>query len=234
MEPLDLDFLSENKIIDIVKNIYLIYINNGSRSPSKVLFFHKEIKNVLSNIFKEEKGYNIEIEKQVLSTNSSFKKRCDIVISRKGKIEIIIPTKIIMSNFKQNRNNYFENLTGEICHLKWANENVFIIPINIFMNETVYLTKNKIIKKFERVEYKDFQSYKILLQKGLCYNIVNIIMDVKHNNNIGEVFKTSPFINNFNILYGRGGGGINISENKTKKLLKLFYDLELLLTTTYY
>lgn len=197
---LPLFFSQKDKIINIVKNTYLIYMKNNPRSSKKVDYFHKEIKNILGNVFTKEKGYLIDIEKNVSSKNSSSKKRCDIVISRNSIIEIIIPTKIIMSNFKQNRNNYFESLTGELCHLKWENENVFIIPINILMNNTPYLTKTKKIKKFEKIEYKDVQNYNILFHKDLCYDIINIIMSVKHHNDVGEFFDECPFIEDFQLI----------------------------------
>jgi len=41
-----------------------------------------------------------------------------------------------MSNYKQNKNNGWENLTGELVHIKWSSPDVHIIPINIYMNKT--------------------------------------------------------------------------------------------------
>lgn len=64
--------------------------------------------------------------------NSSGYKKCDIVILKNNKPYIIFPVKIIKSNYKQNKNNSWENLTGEIMQLLWANPNIKIIPINIF------------------------------------------------------------------------------------------------------
>jgi hypothetical protein len=80
-----------------------------------------------------------------------------------------------MTNYKQKKNNMWENLTGELSHIKWCNKNIKIIPINIFMNKTPYLKTDKKIKKFEQITKKDIDIYNILIEKELCYDIINYI-----------------------------------------------------------
>ena len=54
-----------------------------------------------------------------------------------------------MTNYKQNKNNSWENLTGELSQLKWANPDLHLIPINIIFNQTPYLKSGGIIGKFD-------------------------------------------------------------------------------------
>ena len=126
------------------------------------------------------------------------KKKCDIIVFKNNNPFIIFPVKIIMSNYKQNKNNSWENLTGELIHIKWLNQDVNLIPINIFMNKTPYLDNKKIIKKFENITYNDIKNYDILKEKNICYDVINYIIDIEHNNYINEYFTNLPNIIGFN------------------------------------
>ena len=77
----------------------------------------------------------------------------------------VFPVKLVMTNYKQNKNNTWENLTGECCHLRWKNKNLNIIPINVFMSKMPYLKKDKTIKHFEEMEYRYIENYEILKKK---------------------------------------------------------------------
>ena len=143
------------------------------------------------------------MEQNINALNKSKRKKCDIVIFKNKEPYIIFPVKIIMTNYKQNANNYFENLTGELVLIKMKNKNTRIIPINIFMNKTPYLKKNRQIARFETIEpetiehYNELKNIKIVLNdanqtepytKNVCYDIINYIVEVKHINNVGEEF----------------------------------------------
>ena len=93
-----------------------------------------------------------------------------------------------MTNYKQNKNNSWENLTGELIHIKWCNPNIHIIPINILMNKTPYLKNNKEIKTFESVKKSDIENYKQLINHNICYDIINYIVEVEHIKKETEVF----------------------------------------------
>ena len=185
-----------NKFINIIKETYELYIKHGPRSNISVNYFHTYIKNELIKIFNKP-DYSVMLEYNVNSTNSSGIKKCDIVILKSNIPYIIFPVKIIKSNYKQNKNNSWENLTGELQHLIWANENIKIIPINIFMNKTPYLKSNKKIQKFENITINDISIYKLLLSKNIAYDIINYIILVAHNNIINENFDKSPNILGF-------------------------------------
>jgi hypothetical protein len=192
------DVFKSKYFIFILYNSYVKYIIYGARSSKKVDYFHNKIKEIIETIFIDKNKYIINLEYNIPSYNSSGKKKCDIVILKNNIPYIIFPIKLIMSNYKQNKNNSWENLTGELQHIKWMNNNIHIIPINIFMNKTPYLNDKKIITKFENILIDDLKNYNILIEKGICYDIITYIIDVEHTNNINETFSKIPIILGFN------------------------------------
>lgn len=196
------EVINNKKLISIIYNTYNLYLINGSRSSKKVNYFHNKIKDELELLFINNNNnnniYKIKLEQNIASLNASGKKKCDIVVFKNNNPFIIFPVKIIMSNYKQNKNNSWENLTGELIHIKWLNQDVNLIPINIFMNKTPYLDNKKIIKKFENITYNDIKNYDILKEKNICYDVINYIIDIEHNNFINEYFTNLPNIIGFN------------------------------------
>jgi len=168
----------------------------SSRSPTRVNIVHTFLCDKIRNHLPE--GYSVNLEQNVLAVNAAGRKKCDIVISKGSTPHVVFPVKFIMGNYQQNKNNYFENLTGELCHLKWAT-GINICPINIAFNKIPYRNNQKIITKFEIMEYdKTLSVYEQLVNNGLCENIVNYIIGVEWNNVIGEPITQAPIINGFN------------------------------------
>lgn len=180
--------LEEKRFIQIINETYNKYFKHGPRSSKKVDYFHSAIKCILEQYFTINRGFNIKLEYNIISCNSSGKKKCDIVVLKNDKPYIIFPVKIIMTNYKQNKNNNWENLTGELSHIKWANKDIHIIPINILMDKTPYLKRNKEIQKFENVTTSDIENYNQLKKRGLCYDVINYIVEVEHINKKNEWF----------------------------------------------
>jgi hypothetical protein len=185
--------IDKKQFMEVMKNIYDIYIEHGARSNKNVNYFHNYIKSELEKIFIQP-DYSVVLEYDVASTNSSKKKRCDIVVLKMSSPYIIFPVKIIKTNYKQNKNNAWENLTGELQHLRWANENIIIIPINILMNKTPYLDKSGKISKFENITIEDIEIYKMLTTKHITFDMINYILIVEHVNTINEPFDKTPRI----------------------------------------
>jgi len=175
-----------------------MYIKFGARSSKKVNVIHNNIKHELKKIL--PKNYKVKLEYNVSSMNSSGKKKCDIVILDSNKDVIyIFPVKFVMTNYNQNKNNYYENLTGEIIHLHMMNNKIKIIPINIIFNLVPYLDKDKKITKFEIINYdKTYKIYEKLVEFNYCFDVINYIIDVKHNNKINEKYNLCPTIIGFN------------------------------------
>jgi len=199
---MNLNTVIESKILLYKLNkVYELYFKHGSRSDKKVNYFHNFIKNIINKHINNNPNYKVYLEQNIPSINSSNKKRCDIVVYKNKEPYLIFPTKIIMTNYKQNKNNSWENLTGELMHLKWANKNINIIPINIFIDKTPYLDKNNIIKKIELISKIDIDHYDILIKNNIAYDILNYIIEVKHFNQINEIYNTTPMFIKYKYQY---------------------------------
>lgn len=187
------------RFLQKVRETFAIYLQYGGRSKRKTDFLHSWLAEDIKDVLNANAGGEVKIEQSVPSLNASGKKNCDIVAFRNGEIISIFPVKFIMTNYRQNKNNSFENLTGEIMHLKWANENVPIIPINIIFNQVPYCQSSSLIKHYETITYE--KSYKVtetLREKGLVHDTVNFIIDVNHCCQIGTSYNRCPEIIGFN------------------------------------
>lgn len=201
----------DTSILKIYEKSLYDYKRSGSRSQKKVDTFHNGIINILKIIFNLP-IYKIVTEKYVPSENRTGKKKCDIIILKNNKPYIIFPTKLPITSINKNLNNYYENLTGELTHLKWENDAIKIIPINIFMNKSPNIIKNN-IKNFENVNYETYlKHYNNLIKHQIAYDCVNYIIDVEHDCKINEKFNKMPKIIGFNK---------NTPYRKFKDILKL-------------
>jgi len=187
------------KMINISYDAYLKY---GARSNKKVNIIHNWIKNVLCAIF-PLKDYKIECEVGVKSINYSGYKRCDIVVKKRDicmTVMYVFPVKFITSNYKQNRNNYLENLIGESYCMKKHNSSIKIIPFNIFLNETPYRLKNGKTKRFEKITKKDFEVYE-KFKNDIFHNVINLIVVIDHKlNKITNLHENTPYISLRNVI----------------------------------
>ena len=202
--------LNEKYFIEIVHEMWDVYMRHGARSSEKTKYFHGFLQKYLEeNIFKEDDGYEVFMERPVESYNLTGKKNSDIVVYKDGSVLLVIPIKMIMSNYKQNKSNYFENLTGELMHLVLKNPGLKIVPLNIYFTDTPYLTNSdKKIAKFEKITYEnDLKNYDMMKKwrvslgeecRPLVYDVINYIFDVEHVCKRGEVFDRVPINIRFN------------------------------------
>lgn len=168
---------------------------HGATSSKCVDGFHQFVVDELKTIFTEP-TYTVVTEMDLPSTNSTGKKRCDVCVLRGGVPYMVFPVKLTKSNYKQNKNNAWENLTGEVCHLKWANPHLLIIPINIFMDKTPYLSQKKVIR-FETITYEDISNYSMLKDRLLVYDTITYIIQVEHHAPLNEVYTHIPTLLGF-------------------------------------
>ena len=195
-------YLLSREFIHIVQNTYEIYFQHGARSSQKTDYFHTYIQTKVSEFITENglsDTYKCHLEHKVPSVNASGSKRCDIVITKHNRPYVIFPVKVVMSNYKQNKNNAWENLTGELLHLKWANSDIKIIPINVILNQIPYLDAGQKIKKYEAIEYDDtFKIYETLTGRGICDSQMNYILDVAPVCEVGAPYNKCPHMVGFN------------------------------------
>lgn len=195
------------ELISLICETFEVYLKHGPRSSQKTKCLHNGLLKIIQKTLPH--GFCTQIEQTVESVNSSGHKNCDIVaykeeLDSSGNIVrtpyIIFPVKYTMTNYYQNKNNYWETLTGEIFHLKKANPHVHIIPINIVFNEIPYCEKCGVISKFEKLTYD--KTYKItekLTEWGLTSDVINYIVDVDHLCQVGEKYDKCPTIIGFNV-----------------------------------
>jgi hypothetical protein len=176
-------------------------MKHGARSSKKVDYFHEEIIKELKTIFTDE-CYKVAQEYDVSSLNPSGKKKCDIVVLRDNIPIIVFPVKIIMTNYKQNKNNYFENQIGEVTGIKLANPTINVVPVNIYMSKTPYLNKSKVITKFESITYEDIAIYEKYKENRLFNEVINYIIDVEHENVVNDTYQKIPKLIGFNAATG--------------------------------
>jgi hypothetical protein len=201
---MEIDSYPEFTITDmlaIIRNTCELYMKYGARSSKKVDYFHEEIIKQLRTIFTDER-YIVAQEYDVPSLNPSGKKKCDIVVLRDNIPVIVLPVKIIMTNYKQNKNNYFENQIGEVTGIKLANPTINVIPLNIYMSKTPYLNTNKVITKFESITYSDIAIYEKYKEHRLFSDVINYIIDVEHENVVNETYQKIPKLIGFNNATG--------------------------------
>jgi hypothetical protein len=198
----NLSLFTDMHFLNIIRQTLAIYLDKGARSSLKVDFLHGQIKSILENGVCKQLNWSVALEQKISSINASGNKKCDIVVFDKDRSPVaIFPVKFIMSNYHQNKNNSWENLTGECCHLKWHSDNmhVKIVPINIIFSQIPYLLADKTIGKFELIEYdKTFRIYDTLVSHQICHDVVNYIIDVIPQNDVGDKYDTPPVILGFN------------------------------------
>jgi len=209
---LEKEKLEEIRFLNMVKETIKIYFKFGCRSSKKVDFIHEYIKKELEKILKS--NYCVKLEQNIKSLNSTGKKKCDIVLYKNNIPYIIFPVKCIMTSYYKNANNYYENLTGEVQHLKLSslknNTELFIIPINIIFNKIPNLydspkkiknieniTYEKSLKIYENLKYSKIL-YNDLQSSYICWDIINYIINIEHTCEINEIYNKPPNIIGFN------------------------------------
>ena len=91
-----------------------------------------------------------------------YPKDLDIAIFKNDKIVATVSFKFVTSNYKQNANNYFENLIGETANIR--RQNIGFAHFLVLRGHTPYFLKNKgnlrgKEMKTEIIKEKDLQKY---------------------------------------------------------------------------
>jgi hypothetical protein len=139
--------------------------------------------------------YSPITEHNLQCANFSEQKKCDIVVCYKNTPYIVFPLKFVMTSYLKNRNNYFENITGEVYLLKQANPELKIVPINFIRDKIPNLTNDKKIKNFEVITHENsFNVYSTLVNSGIIYDIYNVVIKTEHSCQIGDKYDRPPLI----------------------------------------
>jgi hypothetical protein len=151
-----------------IAETFKAYNESGARSNKKLIPIHKWFaKHLEDNL---GKGYSILSLGNGGEANLNGKyypKNLDISVIKDNKILTTISFKFVTSNYKQNANNYFENLLGETANIRRVN--VGFAHFLVLRAKTPYYNKNKgnlrgETIKIETLNDKDISKYIKLFQ----------------------------------------------------------------------
>jgi len=184
----------ENNFIQAISNSYREYINNGPRSTEKLKPIHSFVAETLKKMFDET--YEIHFlgdnTKEMKVKGKYYDKDIDITVAKDDKPVICLGIKFVTSNYKQNANNYFENMMGETANIQ-AREDLSYFQLIVLRYKTPYYSKTtqktgtKTPTKIEIINEQDLQKYISLAydtpraHKPYAIGILLIDLDEKNN-----------------------------------------------------
>lgn len=156
------------ELCEVISKSFENYKIYGPRSTKKLEPIHDFFSKQLRRIW----GYDYLVysmdNKEYKVQGKYYPKDVDIAVySRsKGRIVFCLGIKFITSNYKQNANNYFENMMGETANIQ-ANDIPYSHVI-LFRRETPYYVRsnNSEPSKIETISERDLLKYsKLILDK---------------------------------------------------------------------
>ncbi|MDW2920494.1 hypothetical protein [Mesomycoplasma ovipneumoniae] len=211
-----------NDFLEIIKESFISYLHKGSsRSNEKIKIIHSFVANsMLQNLGQDFKIYSLgfdngnQFQKEAKIIGRYYDKKVDIGIEYKNEIIAGIGLKFVVQNYLQNSINYFENMLGETANIRSQNDKLYF-QILIIFEQIPYFSKNRINKKWEKLNYKNFLKYAklstenqsdfrhipnkvwIVIINFACLNLEN---KSKHNNiNEIENFEDYKTVANFHL-----------------------------------
>jgi len=176
-----------------IKEAYIQYLQYGSRSIKKIAPIHQWIGETYQKLLGNEYQVDYSNKEKLKINGRYYPKEVDIKIQKSQKNIFVISFKFITSNYKQNVNNFFENLLGECANIR--TKNIGFGHILVLRNKIPYSDKEGNIKKWEIPNDKDLGKYITLFNDRskyfhspnyLCIEIVSIAPIIE------EVISSSP------------------------------------------
>lgn len=166
---------TQNKFLKAINDSFAAYNKKGgARSNKKLIPIHKFLSETI--LRKLKKGYSVKSlgvgdGKEEKTDGKYYPKKLDIAVLENNKIAATISFKFVTSNYKQNTNNYFENLMGETANIR--RKNIGFAHFLVLRGHTPYFSKNKDNLrgkeiKTEIIKEKDLQKY-IKLYKDMDF-----------------------------------------------------------------
>jgi len=152
----------EQELIKALEASFKAYKEYGTHSTAKLKKLHKYLADTLASIW--GKTYSVhflgEENKEMTIEGKYYPKDIDITIAKNGQPVFCLGIKFVTSNYKQNANNYFENMMGETANIQ-AIGNLPYAQLLILRLETPYYLKNEteIPSKIEIINDKDIAKY---------------------------------------------------------------------------
>jgi hypothetical protein len=151
---------NEKDFLEAIAKSFKAYKEKGARSTAKLKPIHYFVADTLKKIW----GSHFEIHylgndiKEMEVEGKYYTKNIDITISDNNKPVFCLGIKFVTSNYKQNANNYFENMMGETANIQAVK--LPYAQLIILRHKTPYYKKNeKTPSKIEIVNDKDILKY---------------------------------------------------------------------------
>ena len=135
----------QDKFIKAINASFAAYNKKGGvRSNKKLIPIHRFLSEII--LKKLKKGYSIKSlgigdGKEATIDGKYYPKDLDVAIFKDNKIIATVSFKFVTSNYKQNANNYFENLMGETANIR--RQNIGFAHFLVLRGHTPYYSKNK-------------------------------------------------------------------------------------------
>src|ERR1044072_2041103 len=160
------------EFLKCLEKSFLKYLEKGAkgvRGTGKLKILHPHIAEDLRSILDDKfQVYSLDEKhgKEKIIRGRYMDKRVDIAIMKGERPVAGIGIKFIMSNYRQNTNNYFENMLGETANIRTNNILYFQIVICFTRSPYFFKEENKerIIKNIEKVSLGHLEKYQILSQ----------------------------------------------------------------------
>lgn len=151
----------EERLLKAISLGYENYLSIHSRSNEKIKPIHGEISKILKELLGE--GYEIkslgfEENNEYTFNGKYYDKNIDITVLKNNIPLSGIGVKFVTSNYKQNSNNYFENMIGETANIR--RNNIVYTQLIIFKHKLPYYsTDKKQFTKIETINSHDLKKY---------------------------------------------------------------------------
>jgi hypothetical protein len=153
---------NEREFIKAVEQAFKMYKLYGARSTEKLKPIHKFVANILAAIWGKDFDlhYMGDETKEMTVEGKYYPKDIDITISKNDNPVFCLGIKFVTSNYKQNANNYFENMIGETANIQ-AKGNLPYAQLLILRLKTPYYSKNETEtpSKIEVINDRDILKY---------------------------------------------------------------------------
>lgn len=152
----------QNQFLKAIEASFVAYKKYGARSTQKLRPIHKFVADTLCEIWGQDCGihYLCDGNREFTVEGKYYPKDIDIAITRDGKPVFCLGIKFVTSNYKQNANNYFENMMGETANIQALGDLPYAHLI-ILRHKTPYYKKNEteLSSKTEIISDKDISKY---------------------------------------------------------------------------
>lgn len=148
--------------LDKVKESFRLYLDTGARSNEKLKPIHSFIADALKQKLNDPELTLCSLrpgqrggEKSV--AGRYMDKNVDIAVCRGENVLGAIGFKFVMSNYKQNSNNYFENMLGETANIRCNRIPYF--QVLVLLKELPYYDNNGKITRVEHINEHNLHKY---------------------------------------------------------------------------